>query len=188
MGVLGAAACRCSWQLAKQLPSDFAPYGLHRARDKRFFEGEKIVSYRKTINPYFTYTDFPCYVSQTYFIIKPEDINLKYLTGLLNSNLIFFWLKFKGKKQGEQLQIDKAPLLDIPIYKPEENSKEQQEVIKLVDTIRELTKKLRDVKLDSEKALIERQIKAYEEKIDELIYQLYGLNKEDIETIKGSLS
>ena len=171
----------------KIITSDFAPYGLHRAREQRFFEGEKIISLRKTAKPYFTYTDFSCYVSQTYFIIKPEDINLKYLTGLLNSSLVFFWLKFKGKKQGEQLQIDKAPLLEIPIYKPEENSKEQQEIIKLVDLIRDLTKKIQDVKLDSEKALIKKQIKAYEEKIDDLIFWLYGLNKDEIETIKESV-
>ena len=65
----------------KVITSDFKPYGLHRAREQRFFEGEKIISLRKTSEPYFTYTNFPCYVTQTYFIIKPEDINLKFLTG-----------------------------------------------------------------------------------------------------------
>jgi len=171
----------------KVITSDFAPYGLHRAREQRFFEGIKIISLRKTAKPYFTYTDFPCYVSQTYFVIKPEDINLKYLIGLLNSSLVFFWLKFKGKKQGEQLQIDKAPLLDIPLYKPDENNKEVQEIIKLVDTIRELIKKLQNVNLDSEKAMIEKQILVYEEKIDDLLFKLYELKKEEIETIKESL-
>lgn len=171
----------------KVITSDFAPYGLHRAREQKFFEGVKIISLRKTPKPYFTYTDFPCYVSQTYFVIKPEDINLKYLTGLLNSNIVFFWLKFKGKKQGEQLQIDKAPLLEIPIYNPENNNKEQQEIIKLVDSIRELAKKLKDIKLDSEKNMIEKQIKVYEEKINDLIYDLYDISKEEREIIEKSL-
>ncbi len=171
----------------KVLTSAFKPYGLHRPREQRFFEGEKIFSLRKTKEVSFTYTDFPCYVSRAFLIIKTEDINLKYLTGLLNSSLVFFWLKFKGKKQGEQLQIDKAPLLEIPLYQPEENNKEQQEIINLVDSIRELTKKLQDVKLDSEKAMIEKQVSAYEEKIDDLIFKLYGLDKEEIETIKESV-
>jgi adenine-specific DNA-methyltransferase len=171
----------------KVLTSAFKPYGLHRPREQRFFEGEKIFSLRKTKEVSFTYTDFPCYVSRAFLIIKTEDINLKYLTGLLNSSLVFFWLKFKGKKQGEQLQIDKAPLLDIPLYKPDENNKEVQEIIKLVDSIRELTKKLQYVKLDSEKAMIEKQVSVYEDKIDDLIFNLYGLNKDEIETIKESL-
>jgi adenine-specific DNA-methyltransferase len=172
------------------ITSDFAPYGLHRAREQNLFEGEKIISLRKTTEPCFTFTDFPCYVSQTYFIIKPKDIDLMYLTGLLNSKLIYFWLKHKGKKQGEQLQIDKAPLLEIPIHKPTLNDKGEQklekEVIQSVDAIIELSKKLEFIKLDSEKQLINKQIKANEDKINEIIYKLYGLTEQDtmvIETI-----
>lgn len=63
-------------RFAKVITSDFKPYGLHRARDEKFFIGEKIMSLRKTMNGEFTYTDYPCYVSQSYFVIKPEDINL----------------------------------------------------------------------------------------------------------------
>ncbi|MCG2718029.1 MAG: N-6 DNA methylase [Nanoarchaeota archaeon] len=157
----------------KVITSDFKPYGLHRAREQNFFEGEKIISLRKTSEPYFTYTDFHCYVSQTYFLIKPEDINLKYLTGLLNSKLVYFWLKFKGKKQGEQLQIDKAPLLEIPIIKSED-----KEIIEAVDLIIELNKKLETVSLDREKELIKKQIIALEKKIDNIVYDLYGITEE----------
>ena len=173
----------------KVITSDFAPYGLHRAREQQFFEGEKIISLRKTSRPYFTYTNFSCYVSQTYFIIKPEDINLKYLTGLLNSKLIYFWLNFKGKKQGEQLQVDKAPLLELPIYKPETKEEEiiQDEIAKSVDLIIEVYKKLQTARLDSEKALFEKQIKALEYKIDELVYKLYEITEEDKKIIKESL-
>ncbi len=99
----------------KIITSDFAPYGLHRAREERFFYGEKIMSLRKCERPLFTYTDFACFVSQTYFVIKTDRINLKYLTTILNSKLIYFWLKFKGKLQGKLFQIDKEPLVKIPI-------------------------------------------------------------------------
>ena len=172
----------------KVMTSDFAPYGLHRAREQGFFEGQKIVSLRKTDRPLFTYTDFPCYVSQTYFIIKPNDINLKYLTGLLNSQLALFWFKFKGKRQGEQLQIDKEPLLRIPLFKPENKFEKEIEIaiVKLVDSIIELTRKSLEVKLDSEKTLLLKQISAYEHKIDEFVYKLYGLSKDDIATIEKS--
>ena len=40
---------------------------------------------------------------------------MKYLTGILNSKLIAFWLRNKGKMQGSNYQIDKEPLLNIPI-------------------------------------------------------------------------
>jgi len=112
---------------------------------------------------------------------------MKYLTGLLNSRIIFFWLKFKGKKQGEQLQIDKAPLLDIPIYKPKENDKELQEIALLVEHIRELVRKSQEIKLDSEKAMIEKQIEAYESKIDNIVYKLYGISESEKKIIEDSL-
>ena len=129
-------------------------------------------------------------MSQTYFVIKPEGINLKYLTGLLNSKLSYFWLNFKGKKQGWQLQVDKAPLLDLPIYKPESRDevKMQEELVSIVDSIIETSKKLKDLKLNSEKQLLETQIKAFEEKIDDLVYKLYSITDEEKKVIEDSLS
>ncbi|MFV0522871.1 MAG: TaqI-like C-terminal specificity domain-containing protein [Mangrovibacterium sp.] len=83
--------------------------------EEKFFNGDKIISLRKCARPTFTFTDFDCYVSQTYFSIKTERLNQKYLTGLLNSNLIAFWLKYHGKMQGDLYQVDKEPLMNLPI-------------------------------------------------------------------------
>jgi adenine-specific DNA-methyltransferase len=99
------------------ITSDNWPYGLHRARNEYFFKDEKIISLRKCAKPTFTFTDFECYVSQTFFVIKSNRINQKYLTAILNSKVIEFWLRYKGKMQGDLFQVDKAPLLEIPIYK-----------------------------------------------------------------------
>ncbi len=63
----------------KIITSDNKPYGLHRARDEKFFKGEKIISLRKCKEPTFTYTDFNCYVSQTYFVIKTVELILSIL-------------------------------------------------------------------------------------------------------------
>ncbi|GAI34013.1 unnamed protein product, partial [marine sediment metagenome] len=93
----------------KVITSDNKPYGLHRARDEYFFKGEKIIAVRKCKEPTFTYTDFDCYVSATFYVIKSERINMKYLTAILNSKLIAFWLRHKGKMQGNNYQIDKEP-------------------------------------------------------------------------------
>jgi adenine-specific DNA-methyltransferase len=92
------------------------PYGLHRSRDMNLFEGEKILALRKCQKePIFSYSNFPCYVSQSYNIIKTDRVNYKYLLAILNSKLVKFWLKFKGKMQGNNYQIDIEPMLSIPI-------------------------------------------------------------------------
>ena len=102
------------------ITSSNKPYGLHRARVEDFFIGEKIISLRKCSDrPTFTFTDFDCYVSQTHFVIKTSRIAQKFLTALLNSSLIEFWLRYRGKMQGFNFQVDKEPLLNIPIFVPE---------------------------------------------------------------------
>lgn len=151
--------------------SSYAPYGLHRARLQYFFEGEKIMVVRKCPKePIFCYTDFDCFVLQTFFVIKSDRINLKYLTGLLNSKLIAFWLRKKGKMQGNSYQLDKEPLLEIPIFKPSDS--EVNKVAALVD------------KVISEKSQ-NKDSKATERKIDELIYRLYDITSEEQQIIEG---
>ena len=53
------------------------------------------------------------------------------LLGYLIPSVTYFWLKNKGKLQGDQLQIDKEPLLEIPIYVGDE--KQQKSIIILVE-------------------------------------------------------
>jgi adenine-specific DNA-methyltransferase len=151
------------------ITSDNAPYGLHRARKEYFFKGEKIISLRKCAEPTFTYTDYDCYVSQTFFVIKSLRINMKFLTALLNSQLIAFWLRHKGKMQGHQFQVDKEPLLEIPIIKPEE----EQPFISLVDQI--LAAKQKDPNANTS---------ALEKQIDEMVYALYDLTPDEIAIVE----
>ena len=116
------------------ISSDNKPYGLHRARVESFFIGEKIVALRKCAGkPVFAYANGENYMSATFYVIKTNRVNMKYLTGLLNSKLIEFWLKNKGKMQGINYQLDKEPLQQIPIAVPSDNI--QELIAKLVDVI-----------------------------------------------------
>jgi hypothetical protein len=125
------------------ITSDNKPYGLHRARDEKFFKGKKIVSLRKCTEPTFCFTDFDCYLSQTYYIIKTDKVNLKFLTGVLNSKIVAYWLRYKGKMQGDLYQIDKDPLLNIPI--PQATAEQQTQVAELVDRVMDLKKEQKEL-------------------------------------------
>ncbi len=116
------------------ITSDNKPYGLHRAREERFFKDEKIIALRKCVDrPLFSYSNCDCYVSQTFNIIKTNRVNIKYLIGLLNSKLVKFWLKNRGKMQGLNYQLDKEPLVAIPIAVPSQEI--QTKIATLVDYI-----------------------------------------------------
>ncbi|EAJ8252905.1 class I SAM-dependent DNA methyltransferase, partial [Campylobacter coli] len=159
------------------ITSDNKPYGLHRARDEKFFTGSpRIVALRKCVGePKFSYVDFDCYVSATFYVIKTQRINVKYLTAILNSKLIAFWLKHKGKMQGNNYQIDKEPLLNIPIVTI--NSKNQKIADELINLVDEILKAKEQDKNANTSPL--------EEKINNMVYKIYNLTEEEIKTIEG---
>jgi adenine-specific DNA-methyltransferase len=98
------------------ITSENKPYGLNRSRDEKFFKGERILVQRKCpIEPSFVYVNFDSYVNRTFIPIKTNRIDLKYLVGIYNSRLTKFWLRYKGKMQGDNFQVDKDPILSIPI-------------------------------------------------------------------------
>ncbi|MDK2042536.1 type IIG restriction enzyme/methyltransferase [Aliarcobacter butzleri] len=159
------------------ITTDNKPYGIHRARNEYFFKGEKILSLRKCVKrPLFSYVDFDSYVNQAYYVIKSNRINLKYLTALLNSNLIAFWLKYKGKMQGNNFQVDKEPLLNIPILSIENNPFILNEINTIVDKV--IFLKANEI-ADNKNYLIE-----LEERLNKIFYKLYDLNNNEIEIIK----
>ena len=96
---------------------------------------------------------------------------MKVLCLILNSNLIAFWLRNKGKMQGSNFQIDKEPILNIPIAKVDnENffSTLYDELVTLKQTNKNITSIIN--------------------KINILTYKLYGLTYKEALIIDPSIS
>lgn len=155
-------------QFRQIFTSDNKPYGLHRARDSRFFSGTKIICQRKCAElPIFSYSDGECYLTQTFNIIRTNRVNLMYLTGLLNSKLIAFWLRNRGKMQGLNYQLDKEPLQQIPIAVP----KAETQVLlgQIVERI-----------IARKSAENNASIQDLENQIDNIVYHLYDLTYNEV--------
>ncbi|EAH6774126.1 class I SAM-dependent DNA methyltransferase [Campylobacter coli] len=150
---------------------------LHREREEKFFKKgeEKIISQVRCIEPIFVYSNENFYGSRALFFIQTCRINLKYLTGVLNSKLIAFWLKHKGKIQGNLFKIDKEPLLNIPIVNI--NSKNEKLANKLISLVDEILKAKEQNKNANTQEL--------ENKINSLVYKLYNLTEEEIKIIEN---
>ena len=173
-------------QFQKVITSVNKPYGLHRASKKESFEGEKILALRKCVNcPAFSYVNFDSFVSRAYLIIRTNRVDLKYLTGLLNSTLIKYWLKYRGKMQGANFQIDKEPLQQIPIVIPEINVQE------LIAIIVDYVTLVSSAKENLSELVSNDTIASYFEKIiDGCIYELYfeeHMKEQEINIIDSAL-
>jgi len=162
-------------------------FHLHWPRDERYFsKGPKVISAIRTSHPNCFYTEEEYYGSRAMNFIKTDRINLKYLTGFLNSRLSYFWLKNKGKQLGDLLQIDKGPLLNVPLLKPDE--KTQDKIALLVDKITKLYQDFRNTSANTDKwHSLKNEIEKLERQIDQEIYKLYELTNEEIEIIEATL-
>jgi len=151
------------------ITSDYKPYGLHRTRTEFFFKkGPKILVPRKSIIPTFTYLEDECYPTFTFNVIYSTRIDMKYLTILLNSKLIAFYLKYQGKMQGKHFQIDINPLLNIPIIKNEEKYSILREKLNVLLKEKKVNNKIID-------------------ECDSIIYFIYGLNSKEIAIIEKDI-
>ena len=150
-------------------------YSLHRARERSIFESEKImVPYRSKTNV-FGYTNEPWYFrTDAYSVItKNSEYPLKYLLGILNSKLALFWLYNRGKRKGDTLELFYDPLSKIPIASCSED--QQKMIIALVNEI--IVERSKDSRADTHDT---------EQRVDQLIYEIYGLTDEEISIVESS--
>ena len=108
-------------------------------------------------------------------IIQTNRVDLKFLTGLLNSKLVKFWLRHRGKMQGQNFQVDKEPLMAIPLCVP--SKIEQDKIAKLVKQIIECKQKRPSAQTDDDRVWFDRTIRQFENQIDALVVKLYELDE-----------
>jgi len=118
-------------------------------------------------------------------IVSPsDDIEaLKYLQGILASKLINFWATNYLTDDMNKTYLEKLPIRTIDFNKSSEKALHDK-MVSLVEKMLGLNKKLQKAKIAHEKELLERQIKITDNRIDSLVYKLYGLTEEEIKVVE----
>ncbi|MCX5816086.1 MAG: hypothetical protein NTX75_07565 [Proteobacteria bacterium] len=125
-----------------------------------------------------------------YGIIVKETFNPRYILGLLNSRLIDWYhhqmsTNFRGGYYSyESRFIKDMPIRNIDLNNPSEKALHDK-LINLVDRILELRKKETTVPASSERDRVTREIAVTDEKIDEIVYRLYGVESTEIKVIES---
>jgi len=180
-------------------PGNYLLYNKRRIhsckREDIFLAQEKILFRRVGRNIIATYDNEKYYALNTLVVItlKPEiTFSLKYILAILNSKLIsFYFVKFlkSSKKIFSEIQARKfsqLPIHTIDFNKPEEKSMHDK-MVDLVNKMLELNKKKAALPPSSKRDKIEREIQITDEKIDELVYELYGITENDRKIIEGEI-
>jgi hypothetical protein len=129
-----------------------------------------------------------------YGISLPSDSNVSYLylLGLLNSILLSTYLKtistpFRGGYIALNRQyIEQLPIRTIDFNNPSEKAIHDK-LVSLVDQMLELHKRKNSLLPSAEREKIEREIAVTDEKIDDIVYGLYGITEEEKRTVGESL-
>ncbi|WP_026898551.1 class I SAM-dependent DNA methyltransferase [Daejeonella oryzae] len=134
------------------------------------FQEIKIIYPNICRRPEFTFDETGVYTNQKCFIIPVPD---KYLLGVLNSSVTFFLFRnILPKLRGDFYEPSYVYFKDFPIALPDDETR--AEIIRLVE-------KTILIKQDDSNA----DIRYLEQKIDQLVYQLYNLTEEEIKIVEG---
>ena len=128
-----------------------------------------------------TYDNKGYYCVNTAYIIPVDN---KFLLGVLNSKLItYYYSKITSSIRGGYFRFIRQYLEKIPISK-----KRNPEIVKCVEDLLHLNKDLHTSTLTTQRQQIQRAIDHAERKIDELVYELYGLSEEEVRIIEEATS
>ena len=140
------------------------------SKDDYYFEGKRVLI-RETGSSLTTLClDYPLLCTRSLYSIKlpNEEIDYKYLTGVLNSLLIQYYYTTKFKSETELFpKIRIAQVKEIPI--PCASTEIQEMISGYVDQI-----------LKRKESNLEEDITDLENNIDRIVYELYGLSYDDI--------
>ena len=135
------------------------------------FDKEKVFWIELTDQGRFSYDNGSLFGEATTFVLTGKY--LKYLCAVLNSKLTHWYLRHSAPTSGMGTPRWKKVYVET-IRIPKRTPSEQRPLVRLVDRIIAA----KDVDLDA-------NVAAEEKEIDRLVYELYGLNRQEIATIEG---
>lgn len=148
------------------ITSSNKPYGLHRARELKYFENTKIIFKNMFKEPQFCLDSEGFYFGFSFSsIIQNDKIkSLEYLLAILNSKLGMCWFNTYGKQRGTGVDIGVKKIRKFPISY---NTKHVKSIEFKVNEI---------LKLKAENQDVTKQI----EDLDIIVCCLYGLSYDEL--------
>jgi hypothetical protein len=164
-------------------------------REDIFLSKEKIFFRRVSSSLIATLDDKQFYALNTLVAInKKEEIecSIKFILAIINSKLInYYYNKFlkSTKKVFSEIQARQIGQLPFPTinFKDKGEKAMHDDVVKLVEQLLILNEGKSDLKLQTKINQRQGKIDYCENRINDLVYQLYGLTEEEIKIVKDKI-
>ncbi|MDY6348863.1 MAG: TaqI-like C-terminal specificity domain-containing protein [Bacteroidales bacterium] len=148
---------------------------LQFMKDDYYYTGPRLLLRETGSSLTVLYLEDKIYSNRSLYSIKTKDNKFlpKYVLACLNSKALQYYYSSKFRSDTElfpKIRIKQAKQLPVPAATPAQ----QQPIISLVDKI-----------LAAKKANPQADTNAWEREIDRLVYELYGLKKEEVKVVEG---
>jgi adenine-specific DNA-methyltransferase len=186
------------------------PQEMHRQKFPELFENDKIMIARIASGVIATFDKTRTYTDHTILLAVKKDrlVEVKnrgvkvsetealsagqydyhFLLGLINSNLVGFYL---NRMLGMAIEINPETARSLPIRRIDfDDRADKHQHDRLVALVKEMLQLQKDHteaerNLDDQRHTLQRRIQQVDNKIDALVYQLYGLTDEEIKIVEG---
>lgn len=117
------------------------------------------------------------------------SLDIRYILALFNSKALNWYYNnfFRSTKRVfSEIQTRSVKQLPIPSidFSMSSQKEKHDEIVKIVNDLLKMNKKLQDIKLESQQKQIQRAIDHNERRVDKLIYDLYGLGGDEVKIIE----
>lgn len=175
---------------------------LHWPRQKRIFTGPALLAPQRAFYPRFALAEKGCFSSVDVYHLVPRSSSVLTMEGwlcFLHSSPVHLWLKLRGKRKKDLLELYATPLKKIPLPDsiPLDRARKLNRIgEKVLEGMRDLHDRLadqrpwhltwRDISTDeapSVKAIIRRMDEA-----DSLVAMCYGFSEMDLKRIQNEMA
>lgn len=183
----------CKWN-----EEQWISYGswLGAAREQRFFTERRILVKQiidwTSKRIWASITDDELYNTQNAFnLLAKQGVCLEYLLGIINSRLMTFYHRKKFldefKMRFQKILIKDARRFPIRVIEPTNKADQaaHDKIVALVEKMLALHRQLATAKTPHDTTMLQRQIDATDNQIDQLVYTLYDLTPAEIALVEG---
>jgi len=136
---------------------------------------------------------FLCLNNMHVVVPTSNTVSPSFLLGVINSKLLKWYYRTLNPEAGEALaevkraNVARLPIADIDPANSADKARHDR-MVPLVEQMLAMHKQLAGAKTAHAKTNIQRQIDATDAKIDELVYELYGLSADEIKVVEAAVT
>jgi hypothetical protein len=167
---------------------------LHWPREESLWQTPKLIVVQMAARPAVVPALVPVYVPFSVNVFVPDPgvgEDLRYLAALLNSRLLWHWYRRHAKHRGLGLEINGHVLARTPIRRIDPCDREDlarhDRLVELAAVMSAGARRLRTEPLPPQEASLRQELAGIDRRIDQLVFELYALDDEEIAAVTAGV-